>query len=176
MTKRLSEIYAPKAQAEKDFVAAHPVKKAPTDKKVGTDDDKLFKATNVKTYDRSPRHGNNPGEDEKAYDGGKSTGVNDQRHVKALAPYTIEDFTENDIDALLDIVAELMGPSLEEAAGIPLKPVPGAEKESPAVDGAAHHTYSKVAVDKAIKNNRTGKIGGREAKAIHGLLKGWRGK
>ena len=32
--------------------------------------------------------------------------------------------------------------------------------------------YDAGAVDKAIKNNRTGKIGGREAKLIHSILKG----
>jgi len=36
----------------------------------------------------------------------------------------------------------------------------------------SRHGYNPSSVDKAIKNNRTGKIGGREASAIHRLLKG----
>lgn len=163
MAKKLSELYEPKPQGEKDFVAKHVVKKT-TDKSPATKDDKLFKATNVKTYNRAPRHGNNPGEDVKANDG--TTGVNDQKTVKAIAPYTVEDFSEDDIDALLDIVSELM----ENIS--PIKPVPAPDKEPPAVSGG----YNKVAVDNAIKNNRTGKIGKSEAKKIHALLKGWRGK
>jgi hypothetical protein len=37
------------------------------------------------------------------------------------------------------------------------------------------HEYNAEAVQKAINNNRTGKIGGKEAQAIHSVLKGWRG-
>lgn len=42
---------------------------------------------------------------------------------------------------------------------------------------AYQHEYNEKAVDDAIaSSNRAGRrIGGREAKAIHALLKGWRG-
>lgn len=76
MPKKLSELYAPKPQGEKDFVAKHPVTKT-TDKSPATKNDANFMAKYLRTYDRSPRHGYNPGEDEKANDG--TTGVNDQK-------------------------------------------------------------------------------------------------
>ncbi len=38
---------------------------------------------------------------------------------------------------------------------------------------AYQHEYNEKAVDAAIKQDR--RIKGREAKAIHALLKGWRG-
>lgn len=44
---------------------------------------------------------------------------------------------------------------------------------APAHDGTiGRHGYNPEAVSKAIANNRTGKIGAREASAIHRLLRG----
>ena len=51
-------------------------------------------------------------------------------------------------------------------------PPSGSERRGDAED---EPKYNKEAVQKAINNNRTGKIGGKEGKAIHALLKGWRG-
>lgn len=42
--------------------------------------------------------------------------------------------------------------------------------------GSGTHKYNASSVNSAIKNNRTGKIGGREASAIHRLLKGRTGR
>jgi hypothetical protein len=277
MSKKLSELYEPKPKGEKEFVAKHKVKEGPTDKKVGTNDPKLFKGSNVKTYDRSPRHGYNSGEDEKANDG--TTGVNDQRsppgpstlypsgtfkeeaeRLDELSPKTLRSYskkaggygrrsswglaqkgekeedksmstdgnkypekqerhqkaasklyhksnnrdkglerakqrlkedaaqlTEDEVDYMLELIDAYYGVGeIDEISGRGMdrmkshlqgqiktgmmKAVPGPEQEAPAV------AYNKSAVDTAIKNNRTGKIGKKEARAIHGLLKGWRGK
>jgi hypothetical protein len=98
MARRLCEIYAPKPQAEKDFVAKHGLKKT-TDKSPATKDDKLFKATNIKTFDRTAkRMGYNPGADAKAYDNGRTTAPNDQEKVTAVAPYTVKMGEEAEID------------------------------------------------------------------------------
>ena len=43
------------------------------------------------------------------------------------------------------------------------------EKHKPGAEGSG---YNPKSVQKAIENNRTGKIGGKEAKMIHALLKG----
>jgi hypothetical protein len=101
MAKKLSELYAPKPAAEKAFVAKHGEPKKTTDKSPATKDDKRFKATNIKTYDRSPRHGYNPGEDEKAYGtGGKNPGPNDQNPApkNGSAQYPTGTFEEVELD------------------------------------------------------------------------------
>ena len=61
------EVYAPRSKDEKRFKDKHIVVKSKLDDK-GTQDDKLFKATNMKTVDRSPEHGYNPGDDESVYE------------------------------------------------------------------------------------------------------------
>jgi hypothetical protein len=58
--------YAPKSTDELRFKKKHVVQK--TDDRNGNKDD-VFKATNVKTIERSPDHGYNPDEDEKVYEG-----------------------------------------------------------------------------------------------------------
>lgn len=116
MAKKLSEIYAPKPKDEKAFVAKHTITKT-TDKSPATKDaDQVFKATNVKTFDRSAkRMGYNPGADEKAY--GVLPGIpspNDQKNVTAIAPYTIKigesevELSQDDIDDLLDMLGEIV--------------------------------------------------------------------
>ena len=90
MAKKLSEIYASRANASKSFVDKHPIVTAPniyspkapaakafvdklglkktTDKSPATKEDDRFKGTNVKTFDRAKnRFGYNPGEDAKQY-------------------------------------------------------------------------------------------------------------
>jgi len=57
--------YAPKSTDELRFKKKHVVQK--TDDRNGNKDD-VFKATNVKTIERSPDHGYNPDEDEKVYE------------------------------------------------------------------------------------------------------------
>lgn len=58
--------YKPKSPDEAKFVNKHVIKK--TEYPNCPDQDAHFQATNVKTYDRSERHGYNPGEDEKVYE------------------------------------------------------------------------------------------------------------
>ena len=59
------EVYEPKSPDEKRFKDKHVVVKH---KDANGNDDDLFNAKNIKTVDREPRHGYNPGEDEKVYE------------------------------------------------------------------------------------------------------------
>lgn len=61
------EVYAPRSKDEKRFKDKHITAKSKLDDK-GTQDDKLFNATNIKTVDRTPEHGYNPGKDEEVYE------------------------------------------------------------------------------------------------------------
>jgi len=65
--KNILEVYAPKSKDEKRFKDKHIVLKSKLDDK-GTQDDKLFNATNIKMVDREMEHGYNPGSDEKVYE------------------------------------------------------------------------------------------------------------
>jgi hypothetical protein len=65
--KNILEVYAPKSKDEKRFKDKHIVLKSKLDDK-GTQDDKLFNATNIKMVDREMEHGYNPGKDEKVYE------------------------------------------------------------------------------------------------------------
>lgn len=58
--------YRPKAGDEQKFVDKHVVKVSKLSKPA--EDDAVFNAKNVKTYDRSPTHGYNPGKDEEVYE------------------------------------------------------------------------------------------------------------
>ena len=64
---KILEVYAPKSKDEKKFVDKHITVNNKLDDR-GTQDDKLFKATNIKTVDREAEHGYNPGNDEKVYE------------------------------------------------------------------------------------------------------------
>ena len=64
---KILEVYAPKSKDEKKFMDKHLVVKNKLDDK-GTQDDKLFNASNIKAVDREPRHGYNPGKDEAVYE------------------------------------------------------------------------------------------------------------
>ena len=69
MAKTLNNIingFAPKSKDEKKFMDKHITTKNKLD--TGSEDDKLFNATNVKLSEREPRHGYNPGNDEKVYE------------------------------------------------------------------------------------------------------------
>jgi hypothetical protein len=59
------EVYEPKSPDEKRFKDKHVVVKH---KDANGNDDDLFNAKNIKTVDREPKHGYNPGEDEKVYE------------------------------------------------------------------------------------------------------------
>ena len=65
--KKILEVYAPKSKDEKKFVDKHISVKNKLDDK-GTQDDKLFNATNIKTVNRETEHGYNSGSDEKVYE------------------------------------------------------------------------------------------------------------
>jgi len=70
MAKTLSkilEVYAPKSKDEKKFMDKHVTVNNKLDDR-GTQDDKLFKATNIKSVNRETEHGYNPGSDEKVYE------------------------------------------------------------------------------------------------------------
>ena len=64
--KDIIELYKPKSADEDRFVKKHVIKK--TEDANGNKDD-VFNATNVKPENRAPKHGYNPGEDEKVYEG-----------------------------------------------------------------------------------------------------------
>ena len=65
--KQILEVYAPKSKDEKRFMDKHITAKSKLDDR-GTQDDKLFKATNIKAVSRETEHGYNPGNDEKVYE------------------------------------------------------------------------------------------------------------
>lgn len=64
---KILEVYAPKSKDEKKFMDKHVTVNNKLDDR-GTQDDKLFKATNIKTINRETMHGYNPGNDEKVYE------------------------------------------------------------------------------------------------------------
>ena len=65
--KQMLEVYAPKSKDEKKFMDKHITAKSKLDDR-GTQDDNLFKATNIKAVSRETEHGYNPGNDEKVYE------------------------------------------------------------------------------------------------------------
>lgn len=65
--KNMLEVYAPRSKDEKRFKDKHIIAKSKLDDK-GTQDDKLFNATNVKTVERSPEHGYDVEKDEEVYE------------------------------------------------------------------------------------------------------------
>jgi hypothetical protein len=70
MAKTLNNIlngFTPKSKDEKKFMDKHIATKNKLDDR-GTQDDKLFNASNVKTVNRETEHGYNPGNDEKVYE------------------------------------------------------------------------------------------------------------
>jgi len=66
--RSMMEVYVPKSKDEKRFKDKHIIAKSKLDDK-GTQDDKLFQATNIQAVDRYKEgHGYNPGMDEKVYE------------------------------------------------------------------------------------------------------------
>lgn len=63
--KQLREIYAPNTKDEKKFIDKHKVQKTPDANK---NKDEVFTGSNVKSAERQPKHGYNPGQDEKVYE------------------------------------------------------------------------------------------------------------
>ena len=74
------EVYEPKSPDEKRFKDKHVVVKH--EDANGNKDD-LFNAKNIKTVNREPRHGYNPGEDEKVYEEIEEL---DERVTRKLSP------------------------------------------------------------------------------------------
>ena len=66
--KQMLEVYDPKPGDEKKFKEKHVAVKHKNLAGKSTEDDQLFQATNVKTVNREPTHGYNPGNDEKVYE------------------------------------------------------------------------------------------------------------
>ena len=58
----MGEVYAPKSPDENRFVKKHVIVKT---KDANGNGDDVFQATNVKSVERTPKHGYNPGEDDK---------------------------------------------------------------------------------------------------------------
>jgi len=90
--KKLSELYAPKPPGEKAFVKKHQDMAPPEAKNSEpTKDDAVFKATNVKTFQRKVyRFGYDAPEDDKAFDSGPHPSPTDQNPAVSIAPYTIK--------------------------------------------------------------------------------------
>jgi hypothetical protein len=91
LLKNILETYPPRSRDEKLFVDQHKVDKI-KNKGVGTEDDKLFNATNIKQVSRrADRHGYEPGEDLDKYDAGRATApgtMKSQRGVGNIPPTT----------------------------------------------------------------------------------------
>lgn len=86
--------------------------------------------------------------------------TDDMGDAHATAQHQLQRYADQDAKAAL-----ASGPKSAPA------PVHGAMASSYNEHGS-RHGYNPASVNEAIKNNRTGKIGGREAKMIHALLKG----
>lgn len=76
------EVYEPKSPDEKRFKDKHVTVKH---KDANGNDDDLFNAKNIKTIDRQPRHGYNPGEDEKVYEATMTPKLKKKREEVAKA-------------------------------------------------------------------------------------------
>lgn len=80
--KNFLELYEPKTEGERKFVAKHTVKKT---KDANKNDDAVFTGSKVKTYDREDEHGYNPGNDIKVYEEVEPLEEMDVRTAKELA-------------------------------------------------------------------------------------------
>jgi hypothetical protein len=80
--KAFLELYVPKSGDERKFVAKHVIKKTADANK---NDDKVFKGTSVKPYNREKEHGYNPGNDEKVYEDVEHLTEMDVRTARELA-------------------------------------------------------------------------------------------
>jgi hypothetical protein len=103
LLKNILETYPPRSRDEKLFVDQHKVDKI-KNKGVGTEDDKLFNASNIKQVSRrADRHGYEPGEDLDKYDAGRATApgtMKAQRGVNNIPPTTTyEDTVDEGIDS-----------------------------------------------------------------------------
>jgi hypothetical protein len=168
MTKPINyfyEVYAPKAKDEQRFVDKHVVIKHKD--RNGNDDD-LFNAKNIKTIKRDKEgHGYDSGKDEKVYE---ETDEN-ERYV---GKYSYQDRSGKYVNARV---------SKHPEGGYQVHWADGSRGRKSAADMAKmnlipeetdedfEEAYNKDAVDQSIKSSRQ-KIGGKEAKMIHALLKG----
>jgi hypothetical protein len=174
MTKPINyfyEVYAPKAKDEQRFVDKHVVIKHKD--RNGNDDD-LFNAKNIKTIKRDKEgHGYDSGKDEKVYEDVEN--INEiTAHERVLAHPAVQNV---DNGGKGDYFVNLKSPyhwSGQQAFGVEspreaLRLLKDTRIGVPGVD--FEEAYNKDAVDKSIKSSRQ-KIGGKEAKMIHALLKG----
>lgn len=119
------EVYEPKSPDEKRFKDKHVVVKH---KDANGNNDDLFNAKNIKTVDREPMHGYNPGEDEKVYEEVEELDER-QMNVYAIATAQVKKkhgLTGNNVDLtkaqtveahqLAKKIAKRMGVSLKESA------------------------------------------------------------
>jgi len=119
------EVYEPKSPDEKRFKDKHVVVKH---KDANGNGDDLFNAKNIKTVDREPRHGYNPGEDEKVYEEVEEL---DEKFMNVYAVATAQvkkkygltgknvDLTDEqtvEAHALAKKIAKKMGINLKESA------------------------------------------------------------
>jgi flavodoxin len=119
------EVYEPKSPDEKRFKDKHVVVKH---KDANGNDDDLFNAKNIKTVDREPKHGYNPGEDEKVYEEVEEL---DEKFMNVYAVATAQvkkkyglkgknvDLTDKqtvEAHALAKKIAKKMGINLKESA------------------------------------------------------------
>ena len=119
------EVYEPKSPDEKRFKDKHVVVKH---KDANGNGDDLFNAKNIKTVDREPRHGYNPGEDEKVYEEVEEL---DEKFMNVYAVATAQvkkkyglkgknvDLTDKqtvEAHALAKKIAKKMGINLKESA------------------------------------------------------------
>ena len=80
--KNFLEIYEPKSEGDRKFVAKHTIKKT---KDANKNDDAVFTGSNVKKYNREDEHGYNPGNDAKVYEEVEPLEEMDVRTAKELA-------------------------------------------------------------------------------------------
>lgn len=119
------EVYEPKSPDEKRFKDKHVVVKH---KDANGNGDDLFNAKNIKTVDREPNHGYNPGEDEKVYEEVEEL---DEKFMNVYAVATAQvkkkygltgknvDLTDKqtvEAHALAKKIAKKMGINLKESA------------------------------------------------------------
>lgn len=83
--------YVPKTKDEKRFMDKHVVKK--TEDRNGNGDD-VFRATNVKPYDRAKSHGYNTGDDQKVYESKTLSSILGERHMTPAEMKKREDIAQ----------------------------------------------------------------------------------
>ena len=157
------EVNEPKSPDEKRFKDKHVVV---NHKDANGNDDDLFKAKNIKTVDREPRHGYNPGEDEKVYEEVEELDER-QMNVYAIATAQVKKkhgLTGKNVDLtkaqtveahqLAKKIAKRMGVSLKESAQKEYKEkffAGGSRAGKPGSKAEAETYRSATKMDQAMK-------------------------